>query len=74
MNIYKTEAELAVAIAKAVYACGGVCYYVGGYVRDLLLGIENKDIDMEIEREPIFEVISQGVGKYDREPIEATKN
>ena len=48
MNVYKTEAELAVAIAKAVYACGGVCYYVGGYVRDLLLGIENKDIDMEI--------------------------
>ena len=48
MNVYKTEAELAVAIAKAVYACGGVCYYVGGYVRDLLLDSENKDIDMEV--------------------------
>ena len=25
-----------------------MCYYVGGYVRDALLGIENKDIDMEV--------------------------
>ena len=45
---YNTESELARAIAKAVQQQGGVCYYVGGYVRDKLLGIENKDIDMEV--------------------------
>ena len=43
-----TETKLARAIAEAVSAHGGVCYYVGGYVRDALLGIENKDIDMEV--------------------------
>ena len=43
-----TETKLARAIAEAVFARGGVCYYVGGYVRDALLGIENKDIDMEV--------------------------
>ena len=43
-----TETKLARAIAEAVSARGGVCYYVGGYVRDALLGIENKDIDMEV--------------------------
>ena len=43
-----TETQLARAIAEAVSARGGACYYVGGYVRDALLGIENKDIDMEV--------------------------
>lgn len=45
---YNTESELAPAIAEAVATHGGTCYYVGGYVRDALLGIENKDIDMEV--------------------------
>lgn len=45
---YNSETELARAIAEAVSSHGGVCYYVGGYVRDRLLGIENKDIDMEV--------------------------
>ena len=43
-----TETRLARAIAEAVFAYGGTCYYVGGYVRDALLGIENKDIDVEV--------------------------
>ena len=46
--VYNSETELARAIAEAVDTHGGVCYYVGGYVRDRLLGIENKDIDMEV--------------------------
>ncbi|MBE6878245.1 MAG: tRNA nucleotidyltransferase [Ruminococcaceae bacterium] len=48
MNKYKNETELARAIAEAVSIHGGVCYYVGGYVRDSLMGVESKDIDMEV--------------------------
>ncbi len=46
-NISK-EIKKAIDIAKKVNEAGGKAYYVGGYVRDLLLGIENKDIDIEI--------------------------
>ncbi len=35
-------------IAGAVDAAGGKTYFVGGYVRDLFLGRENKDIDLEV--------------------------
>lgn len=35
-------------IAEKVRLAGGRAYYVGGYVRDRLLGIENKDIDIEV--------------------------
>ncbi|MCR5481788.1 MAG: tRNA nucleotidyltransferase [Clostridia bacterium] len=35
-------------IASLVSAAGGRVYFVGGYVRDILLGIENKDIDIEV--------------------------
>ena len=40
--------EMARKIAEAVHQEGGRTYYVGGYVRDLILGRENKDIDIEI--------------------------
>ncbi len=42
------EERLAKRIAEAVRASGGRVFYVGGYVRDKLLGIENKDIDIEV--------------------------
>lgn len=48
MSKYKNEAELARAIAEAVSVHGGVCYFVGGYVRDSIMGIESKDVDMEV--------------------------
>ena len=35
-------------IAEKVKAAGGNTYYVGGFVRDRLLGIENKDVDVEV--------------------------
>ena len=35
-------------IAYKVKEAGGKTYYVGGYVRDKLLGIDNKDIDIEV--------------------------
>lgn len=35
-------------IAKDIHESGGTVYFVGGYVRDLILGRESKDIDVEI--------------------------
>lgn len=40
--------EIAKEIAKRVSEKGGQAYYVGGYVRDTLMGKVNKDIDLEI--------------------------
>lgn len=37
-----------IRIAESVKKHGGTVYYVGGYVRDMVLGIENKDIDIEV--------------------------
>ena len=35
-------------VARLAEAAGGRAYYVGGFVRDGLLGIENKDVDVEV--------------------------
>ncbi len=35
-------------IASSIAACGGHAVIVGGYVRDKLLGIESKDVDIEV--------------------------
>ena len=35
-------------IAEYVERAGGRVYYVGGFVRDRILGIENKDVDIEV--------------------------
>ena len=40
--------DMAKKLAQEVRAHGGTAYYVGGYVRDKLLHIENKDIDIEV--------------------------
>lgn len=42
------DVELAERLAGEVAACGGRVYYVGGFVRDRLLGRENKDVDVEV--------------------------
>ena len=42
------DQEMAGKIAGLVAEKGGKAYFVGGYVRDALLGIENKDIDIEV--------------------------
>lgn len=44
MNSFQTIYE----IAKRIETQNGRCYYVGGYSRDLLLGIENNDFDIEV--------------------------
>ncbi len=48
MNNNEKNHEMAKRLAEAVRARGGTVYYVGGYVRDKLLRIENKDIDVEV--------------------------
>ena len=49
------DRDLAMAqkIAAAVAEAGGRAYFVGGFVRDALLGRENKDIDIEVHRVPV---------------------
>ncbi len=42
------DMEMAKTLAAAVADAGGRAYFVGGYVRDLLMGCEGKDIDIEI--------------------------
>lgn len=39
---------LAKNIAEAVRSAGGRAFFVGGYVRDMLMGIDCKDIDIEV--------------------------
>ena len=48
MEDFEKDREMAKKIAEAVKAAGGTAYYDGGYVRDKLLKIENKDIDIEV--------------------------
>lgn len=48
MNGFEKDMEMARRIASEVRVLGGTAYFVGGYVRDRLLGIENKDIDIEV--------------------------
>ncbi|MBO4769529.1 MAG: tRNA nucleotidyltransferase [Clostridia bacterium] len=58
------DKKLAEKIAYEVKRFGGQTYYVGGCVRDGLLGIESKDIDIEIhgiERD-VLEKILDSVG------------
>jgi len=43
-----TDIEAAQLIAEKAAKLGGTVYYVGGCVRDSILGRENKDIDIEI--------------------------
>ena len=42
------ENSVAERIAEYVQEAGGRTFYVGGFVRDRLLGIENKDVDIEV--------------------------
>ena len=59
------NADMARRIAAAVADAGGRTYYVGGYVRDLLLGLENKDIDIEVHgvTVPSLAAILDGLGQ-----------
>lgn len=59
------DRQLALAIAQEVDKAGGTAYFVGGCVRDTLLGRENKDLDLEIHGIPVetLEAILDGLGE-----------
>jgi tRNA nucleotidyltransferase (CCA-adding enzyme) len=40
--------DLVLALARAIRDCGGRALVVGGWVRDGLLGLESKDLDLEV--------------------------
>lgn len=48
MSNYERDMEISKALALAVAEKGGRAYYVGGFVRDRLMGVPNKDIDIEV--------------------------
>lgn len=48
MTQFSPDREMARKIAQLVRDRGGHTYYVGGFVRDALLGRENKDVDIEV--------------------------
>lgn len=54
------NSSIAERIAEYVKEAGGRAFYVGGFVRDRLLGIENKDVDIEvhgIEPDALYEIL-----------------
>lgn len=58
------QKNMARTLAELVAAKGGRVYYVGGFVRDRLLGIENKDVDVEVHgiTPETLEAILDGLG------------
>lgn len=65
MSVHEKDIGTARLIAEKVSDNGGRAYYVGGYVRDKLRNIENKDIDIEVHgiEPPLLEGILDGIGK-----------
>ncbi|MBQ2956180.1 MAG: tRNA nucleotidyltransferase [Clostridia bacterium] len=47
-NEFERDIEMARRIAREIDARGGRTFYVGGFVRDAIIGRENKDVDIEI--------------------------
>ncbi len=63
----KTQ-EIIYTLASKVKEKGGIAYFVGGYVRDKFLGIDNKDYDIEIHnttKESLEEILDKIGGKLE---------
>ena len=56
MNHSEQDKLMALEVARRVAQRGGRSFYVGGLVRDALLGEENKDVDIEIHGIPVQEL------------------
>lgn len=65
MSYMDKNTEISIEIARRVAEKGGSTYYVGGYVRDKILGIENKDIDIEVHgvKPAVLEEILDSLGE-----------
>ena len=65
MNDFEQNKAMAETIARLAAEKNGRAYYVGGFVRDRLLNIENKDFDIEVhgltpsELEAILETLGE---------------
>ena len=62
MNSVEKDINKIREIAQVVHAHGGKTYYIGGFVRDELLGLPNKDVDVEIHGVPadeLYEILTQ---------------
>ena len=69
MNSFEMDLALSREIAALVAANGGRAYYVGGFVRDGLMGVECKDIDIEVygvEPRKLREMLSELGDVYDK--------
>ena len=44
----KSEQKLITALAEKIAELGGRAYYVGGYVRDRVMELPVKDVDIEV--------------------------
>ena len=58
----KRNSGIAERIAEYVKEAGGRAFYVGGFVRDRMLGIENKDVDIEVhglEPDALYEILGR---------------
>ena len=54
--------HIAKQIAKYVNEAGGRTFYVGGFVRDKIMGIDSGDVDIEvhgIEPDQLFAILSK---------------
>lgn len=63
---YEENLKTSMLFAEKISKAGGRAYYVGGFVRDSLQGIENKDIDIEVHgiTPGILEEILSSIGGY----------
>ncbi|MBR0456552.1 MAG: tRNA nucleotidyltransferase [Firmicutes bacterium] len=52
-DTFDRDIDKLIEIAKAIDACGGKTYYIGGFVRDRLMGLPNKDVDVEVHGVPV---------------------
>lgn len=48
MNSFLEDLALSRQLAGGIRAAGGRAFYVGGFVRDAIMGIQSKDIDIEV--------------------------
>lgn len=48
MNSFQQDLALSRQLAEGIRMAGGRAFYVGGFVRDGIMGIESKDIDIEV--------------------------
>ena len=69
MNSFFEDLALSRQLAEGIRDAGGRAFYVGGFVRDGIMGIECKDIDIEVyglEPARLREVLSAYGEVYDR--------